>query len=202
MAGRVRLRADFHDTDSIEDHAALIRQQVDKSVTDPETRRVAVAIASSNYDWINDPRTGRQTAAVQYHGRYYPIAPGQAQPAVCRARDYLCEIVAIWNFVVLNVRYTGDVDGYDTYQDLRTTLEAGGGDCDDMAVAFCALLRSLGYECAARVISLDGRYWAHVYPLVNHPKRGWIPLDATETGKKPGWEFGQAQAKLDFPMGD
>ena len=48
---------------------------------------------------------------------------------LCSARDEMCELTAIWNFWVLNVRYLQDSIGQDTYQTLRATLEAGGGDC-------------------------------------------------------------------------
>lgn len=191
------------ETSSLEDHVEAIRQQVDASVMDPETRRLAVSLASGNFTWVSDPRFGgAQTPVVHYHGRFYPVAPPSGVPPTCNARDHTCEIVSIWNFVVLNLRYTADTDGFDTYQDLRTSLEAGGGDCDDYTIAFCALLRSLGYSCAARIISLDGRSWAHVYVLVQHPEQGWIALDATEEGKKPGWEFRGAKQQRDFAMGE
>jgi transglutaminase-like putative cysteine protease len=89
------------------------------------------------------------------------------------------------------------------YQDLRTTLTTASADCDDFTIAFCALLRTVGFQCAARIISLNGTSWAHVYPLCYNPDRsGWIALDVTENGKLPGWEFSGARAVRDFPMGD
>lgn len=187
------------ETHSLEDHARLIREQVDRSLKDPQTRWLAAALAAGNYVWVNDPRTGEQVPAVRYHNRAYRVHPGSP---VCGPRDFACEVVSIWNFLVLNTKYVADADGYDTYQDLRTTLETGAGDCDDASVAFCALLRAIGFKCAIRIISQDGRYWSHVYPIVMIPGRGWTALDITEKGKAPGWEFPHAKAVQDFPMGD
>lgn len=189
------------ETSSIEDHAAAIREQVNRSLDDPETRRLSVAVASGSYEWVPDPRTSAPVPVIQYHGRYYRVGPGFQPPPICNARDHDCEIVQVWNFLCTNVRYIGDTDGADTYQDLRTTLEAGGGDCDDFTIAFCAMLRSIGYQCAARIISLDGQAWAHVYSLVQHPKKPyWIPLDATEEGRPLGWESPRPAAIQDFIM--
>lgn len=197
------LRVAIRDTSSIDDHAKLIRQQVEASLRDPDTRRLAAALVSGSYDWVTDPRGNRRVPVVPFHGRYYRVSADGRAPKACHNRDFTCEIVAIWNFLVLNVRYTADADGYDAYQDLRTTLESASADCDDFTIAFCALLRSVGFECAARIISQDGRSWAHIYPLVHHPgQNGWIALDATEDNKKPGWEFPNARAVVDFPMGE
>lgn len=196
------MRVKVSETQSIEDHAQKIKEMIDISVGDPQCRRLAGQIVSGTVDWVRDPRNGRAIPAVRFHDRYYRVTPNGEAPMVCEQRNYTCEIVQIWNFVVLNVRYTGDTDGYDVYQDLKTTLESGVGDCDDMTIAFCALLRCLGYPCAARIISQDGRYWAHVYPLVQHPQQGWVPLDATERGKHPGWEFPAIAAKRDYLMSE
>lgn len=196
------VRAKVSETYSIEDHARLIRQMIDKSVMDPECHRLARQIVSGTVDWIRDPRTGKAIPAVKFHNRWYRVSPNGEPPMICEQRNHTCEIIQIWNFLVLNVRYTGDADGYDVYSDLRTTLESGAGDCDDFSIAFCALLRCLGYACAIRIISQDGRSWAHVYPLVQHPQQGWVPLDATEKGKYPGWEFPAIAAKKDFLMSE
>jgi len=193
----VPLRVQLHETQSLADHARLIAQQVDASIMDPETRKLAVALASGTYGWVNLPDgRGRvvATPAVPYHNRVYRVVPKQ-----CPARDDMCAVANVWNFLVLNVRYTGDIDQYDTYQDLRTTLESGGGDCDDFTIAFGALLRSLGFEVAQKIISIDGQYWAHVYPCVQVGER-WIALDATEDGKKMGWEFGRAKKAVAYPL--
>lgn len=49
--------------------------------------------------------------------------------AGCPARNDMCEIQAIYKLVKSRVRYTGDVQGFDTYASAARTLEWGGGDC-------------------------------------------------------------------------
>lgn len=184
----------------IERHVELIRRQINVSLEDPSTRLLASAIVSGNFDSRVDPRTGGSVPVVPYHDRWYRGAADWVNArALCAMRDSMCEVTAIWNFVVLNIRYTGDQDGEDTYQSLRATLEMGAGDCDDMTIAFAALLKSIGFEhIVARIISLDGRSWAHIYPIVSVPRVGAVALDATEPGKLPGWEFRRPAAKRDF----
>jgi len=197
-----RRAAVWETDDQIEQHVQLMRRQVERSLADPSTRMLAAAIVSGNFDQGIDPRTGANVPVVPYHGRFYRGAKDWASAKqLCEMRDFMCEVNAIWNFVVMNIRYTGDQHGEDTYQTLRATLEAGAGDCDDMTIAFAALLKAVGFEeVIARIISLDGRAWAHVYPLVLIPKRGWTALDATEKGKLPGWEFKGARAQRDFAL--
>lgn len=47
----------------------------------------------------------------------------------CPARDDMCELRAIFDFITKNVRYTGDITGKDTFQTAFRTLQFGGGDC-------------------------------------------------------------------------
>lgn len=192
----------YQTNDRIEEHIALIRQVVQTSLADPASRALAAAIVSGSFDDGRDPRTGTSVPVISYHGRAYRGARSWADArSVCGMRDLLCEVTAIWNFLVLNVRYTQDQDGEDTYQTLRASLEGGAADCDDFAIAFAVLLHAVGFEdVIARVISLDGRAWAHIYPLVRVDRHGWVVLDATEKGKPMGWEFGRARAKRDFAI--
>ena len=48
----------------------------------------------------------------------------------CPGRDGMCELRAIYQFVVENVRYTGDVSKVDTFSGPLRTLQMGGEDCD------------------------------------------------------------------------
>jgi hypothetical protein len=177
-----------------------MQRQVQLSLDDPETRSLAVAITSGAFDRTPDPVTGQLLPVIPFHGRIYRGARDwRSARTVCRARDELCELTAIWNFWVLNVRYLQDTLGQDTYQTLRATLEAGGGDCDDFTIGMAALAGAVGFESVASVISLDGRQWAHVYPVIK-TKRGWVALDATEAGKKPGWEYPRPAARQNFVL--
>lgn len=116
--------------DTLKEHVALIRRQIGLSLEDPATRFLAGALVSGNFDSAKDHRSGQMVPVVPFHGRFYRGASDwEAARSVCGMRDYLCEVTAIWNFIVLNVRYTQDQDGEDTYQTVRATLEMGAGDC-------------------------------------------------------------------------
>jgi len=192
-----RGRAQHWETgDDLRVHIDLMRRQVVRSLDDPETRSLAVAITSGAYDSRVDPRTGGSVPVIPFHGRLYRAAPSwQAQ--ICRMRDERCEVNAIWNFVVLNLRYLQDVRGQDTYPSLRAALEAGGDDCDGFCIVFGSLLGAVGYQVAASVISVEGGTWDHVYACVRL-RSGWLPLDPTEPGKHPGWEYSGPAARENF----
>ena len=183
---------------SLLNHVELIRRQVDLSLEDPETRSLAVAIVSSAFDRVQDPGTNTVVPGVPYHGRYYRgAADWSAAQSICGQRDDACELTQLWNFWVLNVRYLQDAAGQDTYQTLRATLEIGGGDCDDFTIGLATLAGAIGYRSIARIISVKGDTWDHVYPVIK-TRRGWIALDGTEKGKRPGWEFPSPAARQDF----
>lgn len=175
---------------SIEHHVELIKKQCDKSVNDGEVRQLAVKIVSGSYVWKQNPRTGQQEPYIKAWDHYF-IAPAQD---VCPPRDDECELLRIWDFVVLNFRYVYDPPDLDTFATARLSLEAGGGDCDDATILFCALLKSIGFEVKARVISVsdDPENWVHIYPLVGLPKDDpteWMPLDITVADYLPGDEY-------------
>jgi len=172
-----------------------MQRQVQRSLEDPETRSLAVAITSGAYDSAIDPRTGARVPVIPFHGRMYRGAPSWEDAAVCRMRDERCEVNAIWNFVVLNCRYLQDARGQDTYATLRATLEAGGGDCDDFTIVFGSLLGAVGYPVMASVISVHGTSWDHVYACVQLKGGRWLALDPTEPGKFPGWEYRRPAAR-------
>lgn len=108
----------------------------------------------------------------------------------CPRRNDLCELQAIWWFMhamapdgLPNVRYTGDIDGSDTFQTARSTLQFRGGDCDDGMTLIATLARGNGFRVKGRITANQGGgSWAHIYPLAGYPKNQptrWIPLDWT-----------------------
>jgi hypothetical protein len=179
-----------------------MRAQVQKSLDDPATRNLAAAIVSGNFDNMRDPRSGEEVPVVPFYGRWYRGAESwDAARQVCGMRDYACEVTAIWNFIVLNVRYTQDQDGEDTYSSVRATLEQGAGDCDDLTILFAALLKAVGFEnIVARIASVAGKTWDHVWALCMLPNGSWIALDCTEPGNRPGWEAHGLAAVRDFAL--
>lgn len=199
MAG-VSQRHETHG--KLEEHVRLIRRAIQVSLDDPATRVLAAAIVSGNFDNMRDPRTGEEVPVVPFYGRWFRGAESwEAARQICGMRDYACEVTAIWNFVVLNIRYTQDQDGEDTYSSLRATLEQGAGDCDDLTIVFAALLKAVGFEnVVARIVSVRGDQWDHIFALCMLPDGRWLALDCTEKGFVPGTEYTQVAAKRDFAL--
>lgn len=192
----------WHSND-IDEHMGLIRRQVERSVRDGETRQLAVKLVSGTYDYATDPQTGKKVPIVEAYGRRFR-APESG--IGLKPRDEQGEVIAIWDFVILNVRYVYDPPQIDTFAVAKHTLDAGGGDCDDFTILFCALLQSIGFHTAARVVSVkqDPKNWVHVYPLVALPKdnpKNWLPLDATVEGFTPGDEWPDIAKTKDYQMG-
>ena len=100
----------------------------------------------------------------------------------CTARDDMCELSAIHEFVKNNVRYTGDIANKDLFQSAWRTLQYGGGDCDDMAQVAAVLAMENGFACKFRITSNTGATWDHIFCMAGVPKgvnRRWVPLDVT-----------------------
>lgn len=187
---------EYWETDSLSDHVSLIRRQMDRSLRDPETRRLAMRIVNGTPDGVADG-----VPYVTAWGQRYRLP--HAQP--CAIGSDACESQALWDFWVLNVRYTPDPAGYDFFATLRYTLEAGGGDCDDSVIGLGALHRAVGFaNVKARVISTSGVYWEHIYLLTGFPRHGrttsWVSLDPTVKGATPGWQFKRPRKAVDFRM--
>lgn len=191
------------ETRNLDEHVGLIKRQVEKSLVDPETRQLAVQIVSCAFDYAKDRRrNGDEVAVVEAWGKKFRIP----NPDVCpRARDARGEITAVWNFVVANFRYVYDPTETDFFATAKYSLEAGGGDCDDATIVFAALLKSLGFYVAARVVSTKSNpgSWVHVYPIVGFPKdnpREWIALDMTVEGFKPGDQYNEIARHQDYML--
>lgn len=194
-----RLKQGFFQTRDLDDHVKLIKEQFTKSMRDGRTRQLAVQIVSGSYDYVRDPRTGKDVPVIHAFGRNFRAPPGP----ICKPRDNQCEIERIWDFVVLNMRYVYDPANMDLFCTTEMTLKAGGGDCDDAQVVFANLLGAVGFHVIARVITTkdEPNKWCHIYPLVATSKddpRDWEPLDMTVAGAKPGWEYGSIAKTRDY----
>jgi len=112
-------------------------------------------------------------------------AIGLEVTSACPARDDLCELQAIFEFVKRNIRYTGDITDKDTFQTAWRTMQMGGGDCDDMSVLNAVLAMENGFQTKFRITSNTGASWDHIFCLAGVPKtspRKWIVLDTTLPG--------------------
>lgn len=122
----------------------------------------------------------------------------------CPARNDLCELEAIFNFVARNVRYTGDITFKDTFQSALRTLQFGGGDCDDHSILNAVLAMENNYQAKWRITSNTGRTWDHIYMMAGIPKHRpsrWIALDTTLGQGKFGREPPSVKHQ-DFVVGE
>jgi hypothetical protein len=127
---------------------------------------------------VRDPSTRMHAAKATAH---------------CPARDDMCELKGIYDYVQNNLRYTGDlgvmqqgaggpVEGTDTFQTAKRSFELGVVDCDDMFVAISSMAGAIGFSPLGRIISQNGDDWSHIYPLIRVPKndpKDYVALDAT-----------------------
>jgi hypothetical protein len=194
-------RVGLHKTFNLDQHVAIISKMVQKSLRDGESRRLAVRIASGSFDYSVDPRTGKEVAVVRAYGKDFLAPLGKT----CKPHDARCEMEKIWDFVVLNVRYVYDTAGMDVFATVKETLISGGADCDDLTILFATLLKHLGFEVIARVVSTKDNpgQWVHIYPLCGLPKDNptqWVPLDTTVDGSTPGWEYRDIAHTKDYVL--
>jgi Transglutaminase-like enzymes, putative cysteine proteases len=98
-----------------------------------------------------------------------------------RAKDYLGEIKALFEWVQQNVRYTKDPFRLEVLHSARRILELRAGDCDDMTIVLGAMLESIGHPIRLVIVGpapFRPDLFSHIYLEVYYKGR-WIPLDAT-----------------------
>jgi len=98
-----------------------------------------------------------------------------------RAKDYLGEVKALFEWVQQNIRYTKDTFRVEVLHSARRMLELRAGDCDDMSILLGAMLESIGHPVRLVIIGPDPLkqdLFTHIYLEVFH-KGCWISLDAT-----------------------
>lgn len=107
-----------------------------------------------------------------------------------RPKDRTGEVLALFDWVKRNIRYTRDILHTELLHTARRMLELRAGDCDDMTIVLGAMLMSTGHP--VRLVLAGYRSdrphrYSHVYPEVNVRGR-WIAVDATlqrEAGHAP-----------------
>jgi hypothetical protein len=122
----------------------------------------------------------------------------------CPPRSDACELRSIFDFVVRNVRYTGDIAGKDTFSTPLRTLQYGGEDCDGHAVLAAVLAMENGFQTIFRITSNTGASWDHIFCMAGIPKHRPVELIALDTTLGPG-RFGKEPRyvkKADFKVGD
>jgi len=103
-------------------------------------------------------------------------------------KDRFGEVLALFEWVHDNIRYTRDIFRVELLHSARRMLELRAGDCDDMTILLGSMLVSTGHP--VRLVLAGFRrnrphVYSHVYPEVNVNGR-WIAIDAS-TDRPIGW---------------
>lgn len=146
---------------TIEERIASIQKQVEKSVQDPEMRKLAMQITKDCPERDGMCESKAIYKWVKKHVRYTgDIAPVKMS--------------------------NGQTEGIDLYQSARRTVEMGGGDCDDATILIETLLSSIGITARSRVTAEDPNgEEGHIYPIALLPKFApsyAVALDTTLPG--------------------
>ncbi|MDX2033433.1 MAG: transglutaminase-like domain-containing protein [Blastocatellia bacterium] len=117
-----------------------------------------------------------------------------------RGKDYPGEINTLFEWVKRNVRYTRDIHRVELLHTARRMLELRAGDCDDMTILLCAMLKSIGHPVRLALVGFNPKkkqLFTHIYLEVFCRGR-WIPLDPT-VRRPMGWAP-PADHKQIFPV--
>lgn len=156
---------------SIDDKVSYLLDEIDTGKRDPNIIRIAAGVLSR-----------------KKKGRW--LVP---------ERDWRGEVVALFNYVRQNVRYTRDTDGIEVFRRPGRTLELGIGDCDDLSILLGALLAAVGYPIIIRVIALKpSTVFQHVYLMAGlppHKPTTWMALDPSRP-EAAGWEVPKSRRSL------
>jgi len=116
----------------------------------------------------------------------------------CSTGDSVCEVSAIFNFVVTQIKYMGDPQKRDYFSNPLETLKLRIGDCDCKSILLATILESVGHE--TQVVLIPGHAFVRVsiaeedidklpqsaYYIEDRGKV-WVPLESTAEGAYIGW---------------
>ncbi len=77
--------------------------------------------------------------------------------------DYNGEIMALYAWVCMNIRYVRDIHDVEYIQAPQRVLESKQGDCDDIACLLASLCMALGNECRFVVVGWAPNNPSHVF---------------------------------------
>lgn len=109
------------------------------------------------------------------------------------------EVIAIYDWVVNNIRYTQDVREVETLQTPDWTLKMRQGDCDDHAILLAALLQSVGHPVRFVAVKCEGAgpYYVHVFTQTKIGN-SWLALDTTMPDEGIGFVDSRAHSPIFF----
>jgi transglutaminase-like putative cysteine protease len=97
------------------------------------------------------------------------------------AKDRMGEVIALFEWVKRNIRYTRDIFRVELLHTARRMLELRAGDCDDMTILLGAMLLATGHPVRLALVGFRPdrpHMYSHIYPEVNVRGR-WLAIDAT-----------------------
>lgn len=126
--------------------------------------------------------TSQSCRLVSPHERLSALADliRPAEVMALAGRLGVCCADRVGRWMRLTLQYKPDKPGADEWCPPSVTLDRGGGDCDDLAIFGCSLLRAGGIQAEVRTGTLDqgngpnGHAWVE-----GHDNRGWFLLEAT-----------------------
>ncbi len=140
------------------------------------------------------------------HGRYGARSPKIRALAINLLRSrgipekqYRAEMVALYEWVRDNIRYTRDVAGQETLSPPEEiAFNSQAGDCDDKSVLLAALLGAVGIATRYKTIGVTPTSYSHVYLQARPgpPGSPWISLDPIMRNKTAGWEAPASMVKV------
>ncbi len=115
--------------------------------------------------------------AWQDHKNLEIIRFAQDLCAGVQSGDYASQCLALYNFVLCNIKYVKDPVNVEKTSWSKETLTQKCGDCDDTATLLAALAMALGHNCSFVLASFTpDRAPSHVFTIVNTGK-GSMVLD-------------------------
>jgi len=102
--------------------------------------------------------------------------------------------LAIYSWMKRNIKYIPESPYTDVYQPPATTVTLGAGDCEDLFLLSASLAKLGNIPVKAKLISVDGSIYQHIYPLLKVNGR-FVPMDMTVDNLPMGREVSYYQAK-------
>lgn len=110
------------------------------------------------------------------------------------AKDYMGEAKRLFNAVrtggTLGLRWVRDTKNVETLAAPWRTIEAGGGDCDDLSTLLASMLLSIGHDPRFKTIAANPAFpkeFSHVFDQVLISGT-WFSMDPSVENAPFGWE--------------
>lgn len=108
------------ETSSLDEHASLIKRQIDRSLEDHTFVELARKVAAGK----SDAKDGRQRPFVKAWGNHYELGPPCEGPVTSDEQGDRLVSTRLWNFVVSNYSYIEDPPSFDLFSTARYVLDA------------------------------------------------------------------------------